>query len=449
MLRKWIPFFSILFLAHCQTSLDTFDPDATPDEQDPREDAADTADSGDAVHDPHRDDGAPDVPVDQPVDDAATDPYDAPPDQPVDVVQDDVITDVPVDDVPVDVPPDDMPPDDVLSDDVAVDDVRPDDVPPETFERCDNGFDDDGDGRIDCMDGDCLLAAGCAGTCYPLSTIACGSSITGTNLDPYATDRIVQASCQTWDSWTGPEVAYTFTLPERRSVVINLSGLADDLDLFLLGNGAGRCDGSDCLKSSIAAYADPERIDMTLDPGTYYVLVDGYYDHVSAFNLSVTCNPPEICNNSRDDDGDGLADCADPDCDAFPACIDYCSPVAFVNCGTLLSSSTTGSGSTNTIGAYGCASYEETGPEIAYAFMSMTGGSVTFTIDTLSTTMLDLFVLEDDGGHCNPQRCIDYSATDNSNDYVTITASPGAAYYVVIDGYSSASGTFRIGVTCY
>jgi cysteine-rich repeat protein len=30
--------------------------------------------------------------------------------------------------------------------------------------------------------------------------------------------------------------------------------------------------------------------------------------------------PPEICENSVDDDGDGLVDCADPDCENDPAC---------------------------------------------------------------------------------------------------------------------------------
>ena len=31
--------------------------------------------------------------------------------------------------------------------------------------------------------------------------------------------------------------------------------------------------------------------------------------------------PDEICDNSLDDDGDGDPDCADSDCDTFPACI--------------------------------------------------------------------------------------------------------------------------------
>ncbi len=32
----------------------------------------------------------------------------------------------------------------------------------------------------------------------------------------------------------------------------------------------------------------------------------------------------EVCDNDVDDEGDGVADCADSDCDAFPACVEVC-----------------------------------------------------------------------------------------------------------------------------
>ncbi len=117
--------------------------------------------------------------------------------------------------------------------------------------------------------------------------------------------------------------------------------------------------------------------------------------------------------------------------------------------GTILSSGTSAPGATNIIRTYSCTTYEELGPEIAYAFMSGTGGSVTFTIDTLSSSTLDLFILSDDGGACNPYTCLDHSATDGTSDSVTITATAGAVYYVVVDNYASSAGTFRLSVTCY
>jgi formylglycine-generating enzyme required for sulfatase activity len=68
---------------------------------------------------------------------------------------------------------------------------------------------------------------------------------------------------------------------------------------------------------------------VSLPPGTYWAFVGTF-----SFE-GLPCNAPierrytvtlavtelvEICDNGADDDGDGLIDCADPDCEAFPAC---------------------------------------------------------------------------------------------------------------------------------
>ena len=41
-------------------------------------------------------------------------------------------------------------------------------------EICNNGIDDDADGRIDCFDPDCLSATACAGMCMDAGTLPCG-----------------------------------------------------------------------------------------------------------------------------------------------------------------------------------------------------------------------------------------------------------------------------------
>jgi len=479
--------FSCLVLWGCQSSLSPDDSDTEADAQDTQADGADAApDAVDAAPDdghPHETvDVIPDQPLDIAPDEAPADlvpddlPLDIAPDElPVDVTPDDVPVDIVPDDapdLPPDVPPDDIPvdivPDDPLIDDPliddpvlddpwvddpvvddpVVDDTAVDDIPPELPEQCGNGLDDDGDGRIDCMDADCLLDAGCAGTCYPLSTVACGSTFTSANTVVGATDRIVENSCVTWDSWTGPEVAYRFDLADTRLVTLTLSGLTSDLDLFLLGNAADRCDGGNCLDRSIAATTDPETVTETLPAGTYFILVDGYMDATGPFTLGLTCEIPEICDNGTDDNGNGLADCADPQCTERPPCVPPCSPAATVVCGSSLSGSTANAGATDVNTDYSCTSYSMPGPEFTYAFTAPGAGSVTFTIDTLSTTLLDLFVLEDMGAGCDPFSCIGRSVTDDPSDVVTITARAGAVYYIVVDSYADETGTYRLSVTC-
>ena len=464
--------FLCLALAGCQSSLSPDDSEMEADTEDPQEDGADTApDVVDVAPDdghPHETvDVTPDLPADivpdeTPVDTVPDDlPVDITPDDvhvdivpddiPVDIVPDDATDtppDIPPDDIPVDDSPVDVPPDDVVPDDPIIDDVAVDDIPAERPELCSNGIDDDVDGRIDCMDSDCLLDAGCAGTCYPMGTVTCGSTLTSANTVEGATDRIVQNSCVTWDSWTGPEVAYRFDLPEERLVTLTLSGLTSDLDLFLLDDAGDRCDAGNCLARSIAATTDPETIAETLPAGTYFILVDGYVDATGPFTLGVSCDLPEICSNGADDNGNGLIDCADPQCAARPPCVPACAPAVTVVCGSVLSGSTADPGATDVNTEYNCSDYIEDGSEFTYAFTTTGPRSVTFTIDTLSTTMLDLFVLENTGTGCDPFACIGRSTTDDPSDAVTITTRTGVVYYVVVDSYTDGTGTYRLSVTC-
>src|SRR5439155_1779808 len=65
-----------------------------------------------------------------------------------------------------------------------------------------------------------------------------------------------------------------------------------------------------------------------LYPGTYFIFVDGFTvdprfgpdEGPYVLNVSITQNPPEVCNNGIDDDGDHLVDCADPNCATFSSC---------------------------------------------------------------------------------------------------------------------------------
>jgi len=458
MTGRWRFFLLALLFAGCQMSLEHYNPDSESEIEDIIQEES-VVEVEDPSPDPVTDDPIIPDQVDVPVDDVPVDvPPDLPPDTPVDIPVDDGPQDPPIDDIPAedvrpddvpteDIRPDDVPAEDIRPDDVPAEDVPPDDVPVERLENCGNGLDDDGDGAVDCMDSDCLTAPACAGTCYPKSTLSCGSSITDSNSGAFATDRIETNACSAV-TWTGPEVAYSFTLSVRRQVVIRLQGLTADLDLFLLSNSRGRCDGQACIEMSIGIDLADEEISMPLEPGTYYVLVDGYNNAMSSFSLSMGCFLPEICNNSIDDDGDGFVDCSDPDCYSAPACARDCVPAAEVACGSTVSGNTAGAGATDVVQMYSCSTYEETGPEFAYSFTALYPGTATFTISSLSSAYLDLFVLQSDAGRCNPLSCIGASLSDDPTDTVSITTVSGHTYYVVIDGYAETSGTYTLSVSC-
>jgi cysteine-rich repeat protein len=109
-----------------------------------------------------------------------------------------------------------------------------------TQEICDNGVDDDGNGRVDCADPACLSAPVCN---------RCGD-----------------------------------------------------------GKATGRedCDGTDLRGKTCA--------DFGFNQGTLSCLASACIYDLRG------CSVVEICDNGKDDDGDGLVDCADPDCAASAAC---------------------------------------------------------------------------------------------------------------------------------
>ena len=88
----------------------------------------------------------------------------------------------------------------------------------------------------------------------------------------------------------GPEVVHTFTVTTPGQVSVNLTGLSANLELFLLNS----CDRGDCLKYSQNPGNANESVSAYLQPGTYYVVVDGFNGATSNYTLTVNCN--SSCN---------------------------------------------------------------------------------------------------------------------------------------------------------
>ncbi len=82
-------------------------------------------------------------------------------------------------------------------------------------------------------------------------------------------------------------------------------------------------DGAAVLESAYDGAAEEYRDGSAPDSGvvTYTVApVDGQCDTAEVV-IDLRCEPvPEVCDNNKDDDCDGLVDCLDPDCDGLPNC---------------------------------------------------------------------------------------------------------------------------------
>ncbi|MFH1278035.1 MAG: hypothetical protein ABIK65_06630 [Candidatus Eisenbacteria bacterium] len=118
--------------------------------------------------------------------------------------------------------------------------------------------------------------------CSAAIPIACGQVVTGNNTG--MPNNVSAYSCVGWTEGGG-EVVYEFVVDAVcYSVSATLSGMSVDLDVFVL-NG---CDETQCI-----AYGNTIATTACLEPGTYYIVVDGYGTAQGAFTLTVSCTECE------------------------------------------------------------------------------------------------------------------------------------------------------------
>jgi len=115
--------------------------------------------------------------------------------------------------------------------------------------------------------------------CTNAIPINCGDLVSGDNTG--LPDNASAYSCVGWAE-TGGEVVYEFVIPAGvcYEVTVALTPNGCDLDVFFLGS----CDENDCI-----TYGDSGFTTGCLEPGTYYVVVDGYNGAGCPFELELTC----------------------------------------------------------------------------------------------------------------------------------------------------------------
>ncbi|MDY0004030.1 MAG: hypothetical protein RBU30_22215 [Polyangia bacterium] len=158
----------------------------------------------------------------------------------------------------------------------------------------------------------------------------------------------------------------------------------------------------------------------------------------------IACAPYETdCLNGVDDDCDMLRDWVDPDCTSDGPCAGYVE----VHCGETVTGSNVHGGSL--MSQYTCSPRIESGPELFYRIVRPTSGTVTARL-VGPTADLDLVAVgSTPAGACTPSTsCLAASSHSSGNEEVSFPASAQVPYYLIVDGFDDATGTFALEVTC-
>lgn len=183
-------------------------------------------------------------------------------------------------------------------------------------ENCNNGFDDDSDGDVDCADSDCAALAQCIDSCAaPVPLGFPGFDFKNTVGRP----DITATSC---GAATGSEVVFSFTAPTTGTAYASVSGGAD-FNVAVTTTCGDALTEVGCA-ANVSAMWQPENLQFPVVQGTiYFVLVDGASaNQAGDFSIEVGLAPPNesFCGDFWDDDFDGFLDCDDSDCQGLPVC---------------------------------------------------------------------------------------------------------------------------------
>ena len=322
--------------------------------------------------------------------------------------------------------------------------------PPDVESLCDDEEDNDQDGKFDCDDEDCMFADNCAADCNPWAftfDIGCDFEEDYLNYGVFSTNKADTYVC-TEDNMSGPEYVYNFVAPYDTTVTVTLTNETAETDILLVEEDPDMgCLATNCVDHDFGTIEFQASQD-----DLFYLVVDGYDGAEGSYHISVQCTPEteQVCWDGEDDDEDGLVDCADGDCFGMsPDCQSACQPddvsLAQITCGSTDAWSTDDVGSYDNVDAYSCNSYNYEGSEYTYTVTVDEPTTVTINVteEDEDANELDVLLLEDAGLGCNPATCIDWNFKT-----VTFDAVPDTTYYLVVDGYNGAQGSYVLEVVC-
>ena len=278
-------------------------------------------------------------------------------------------------------------------------------------EDCDNGVDDDLDGRTDCDDTDCSGDAACArgpgdacGDPFSISTYGVFDGSTAAMTADYG------GSCT---SAGGRDVVYAFRAPESGTVCAHTNGSVYDTVLYAettCGDSGSTLDCDDDGGLGLQSQIEFEASSGT----TYFLVVDGFGASSSGdYTLTVRAGP---CSVS---DGESCED-----------------------------TYSTGFGTTSGTTAGRVHNYRGScslnrAPDVVYDFTAPSNGAV--CIDTFGSSYdTTLIVQERCGDPTTDVGCND--DTSGLQSQVEIGGIVGQSYSIIVDGFSTSSGSYTLNV---
>ena len=246
--------------------------------------------------------------------------------------------------------------------------------------------------------------------------ITCGQTIKGNTLSGKSNYYKYICSDHKMD---GNEIIYEFDNPSTQNVVISLTDLVQDLDLFLM-EYVTPMNPDRCVKSSTRTDGSYESIFVeNLPKGKYYIVVEGYNKRASSFTLKIDCPKPR-----------GFLDCAN---------------AQNVDCNKTYSGNTkAGKANNNYYGADSPVFYN--GKELVYKFVAPQGAvEVIAFLENLTSDVDFLFV--DNCG--NPVSSFSASTESNlSDEAILFYPVAGRTYFFVVDSPEGLEGSFNLRLEC-
>jgi hypothetical protein len=194
-----------------------------------------------------------------------------------------------------------------------------------TPEVCNNSLDDDNDGLIDCDDPDCVNNPLCAikgGNCLTAKVVTQSGTFFGD------TTGFVNKYMGACGGGAGEAV---FRLVINQPSFVHLDTVGTTFDSVLhVRHGECEVGAEIACDDDSGGFQWSAALDFPiLYPGSYFVFVDGFTvdpqfganEGPYTFNVQIVENPPEICGDGIDNDGDVYVDCADSDCTNLGACL--------------------------------------------------------------------------------------------------------------------------------
>lgn len=249
-----------------------------------------------------------------------------------------------------------------------------------------------------------------AGTCGDPIPVACGTIING-NTGGKA-DNLTDYNCYFTDKDAG-ELVYEYVPVSSGKIAVNLLSFDPGKSFNLSVLSA--CDATFCIRKSSTNSSITDSVSVVAG-NKYYIVMDGEgVSDTGAFSFQISC--PQSTAPSGN----------------------ICANATTIECGQTVSGTTVGL-SNNIVVYDACSNGQiESGPEKVYVITTLATGDLTASLSNLGSNDLDIHILD----ACDSNNCV--ARDDNSATY---NDAPPGTYYIVVDGYQGAQGTFDLTVTC-